>query len=76
KSNPVLYEKLKDRITLESITFRFMQIHLYELLYSNVDSQMMIKTFKEDCIALGITHYKEGIGYPDQGALDSYLNSL
>ena len=76
KSNPVLYEKLKDRITLESITFRFMQIHLYELLYSNVDSQMMIKTFKEDCIALGITHYREGIGYTDQGAIDSYLNSL
>lgn len=76
KSDPVLYEKLKDRINLESLTFRYMQIHLYKLLYSDVDSQMMIKTFKEDCNALGITHYKEGIGYEDGGKIEGYLNSI
>lgn len=76
KSDPILYEKLRDRINLESISFRYMQIHLYKLLYSDTDSQMMIKTFKEDCIALGMKQYKEGIGYLDGGAIDSYLEAL
>ena len=76
KNDPNLYETLRDRINLESITFRYMQIHLYKLLYSDADSQMMIKTFKEDCAALGLTQYKEGIGYTDGGAMDSYLGTL
>ena len=76
KSDPVLYEQLKDRITLESLTFRYMQIHLYKLLYSDADSAMMVKTFIADCNALGITHYKEGIGYADGGSIGSYLDSL
>ena len=76
KTDPILYEKLRDRITLESITFRYMQIKLYKLLYSDVDSQEMIKSFKTDCIALGITQYREGIGYVDGGAIASYLASL
>lgn len=75
-TDPVLYEKLKDRITLESISFRYMQIRLYKLLYSESDSQMMIKTFKADCNALGLTQYKEGIGYPDQGAISAFLEAL
>ena len=74
--DPILYEKLRDRITLESITFRYMQLHLYKLLYSETDSQMMIKTLKEDCINLGITHYREGIGYPDRGLIEGYLDTL
>ena len=76
QTDPALYEKLRDRITLESITFRYMQIHLYKLLYSDVDSQRMVKTFKEDCIALGLTQYREGIGYPDAGAIGGYLQNL
>ncbi len=76
KTDPILYEKLRDRITLESITFRYMQIKLYKLLYSDVDSQEMIKSFKTDCIALGITQYREGIGYVDGGTIASYLASL
>lgn len=75
-SDPVLYEKLRDRITLESISFRYMQIYLYELLYSSADRQEMIKSFKDDCMALGITQYKEGIGYADGGSLESYLEKL
>ena len=76
KTDPNLYEKLRDRITLESITFRYMQIHLYGLLYSDVDSQEMVKTFKEDCLNLGITQYKEGIGFDDGGKISGYLDSL
>ena len=76
KTDPILYEKLRDRITLESITFRYMQIKLYKLLYSDVDSQEMIKSFKTDCIALGITQYREGIGYVDGGTIAAYLASL
>ena len=76
KTDPILYEKLRDRITLESITFRYMQIKLYKLLYSDVDSQEMIKSFKIDCIALGITQYREGIGYVDGGTIAAYLASL
>ena len=76
KTDPVLYETLRDRINLESITFRYMQIKLYELLYSEADSQMMVKTFKEDCIALGITQYREGIGYADGGSMEGLLGAL
>ena len=76
KTDPILYEKLRDRITLESISFRYMQIHLYGLLYSEADSTMMVKTFKEDCNALGITQFREGIGYADGGSLAAYLDSL
>ena len=76
KSDPVLYEKLYDRINLESITFRFMQLHLYKLLYSDSDSQNMVKTFKEDCVALGLRQYREGIGFVDGGAIDSFLATL
>ncbi len=76
QTDPALYEKLRDRINLESITFRYMQIQLYKLLYSENDSQMMIKTFKEDCLALGITQYKEGIGYVDGGKISGYLDAL
>lgn len=76
KSDPVLYEKLYDRINLESITFRYMQLHLYKLLYSDNDSQNMIKTFKEDCVALGLRQYREGIGFVDGGAIDSFLATL
>ena len=75
-SDPMLYEKLRDRIMQESITFRFMQLHLYQLLYSAKDSQEMVRSFKEDCISLGITKYREGIGYEDAGALESYLAKL
>ena len=76
KSDPVLYDKLRDRIMMESITFRFMQLHLYQLLYSAKDSQEMMRSFKEDCISLGITKYREGIGYEDEGALESYLAKI
>ena len=53
-----------------------MQIHLYKLLYSDVDSQNMVKSFKEDCIALGLTQYREGIGYADGGSIESFLATL
>ena len=75
-TDPILYETLKDRITLESLTFRYMQLHLYKLLYSETDAQRMIKSFKDDCYALGVTQYKEGIGYADGGAISSYLEKL
>ena len=75
-TDPVLYEKLRDRIALESISFRYLQLHLYKLLYSPKDSDAMVKSFKEDCVRLGMTQYKEGIGYPDGGALAAYLETL
>ena len=75
-SDPVLYEKLRDRITLESITFRYMQIQLYKLQYAGNDRETMVESFKADCVRLGIRQYREGIGYDDQGALDSYLAKL
>ena len=51
-------------------------IHLYKLLYSAKDGQEMVKSFKEDCVLLGTTKYREGIGYEDMGNLDSYLAKL
>ena len=58
-TEPALYQTLKDRITLESITFRFMQIEMYGPFYQEADFLVMKSSFKEDCTRLGITHYKE-----------------
>ncbi len=76
QDDPALYEKLHDRINLESLSFRYMQIKLYKLLYSDVDSQRMIDTFKQDCISLGVRNYKEGIGYEDQGTIGGCFGTL
>ena len=74
-SNPALYETLKDRITLESLTFRFMQIEIYGLLYASQLTQLK-NSFINDCTELGIRQYKEGIGFADGGAISSYLSTL
>jgi len=60
-SNPSLYDTLKDRITLESLTFRYMQLELYDVFYSENDVQRMKQSLKDDCTSLGVRQYSEQV---------------
>lgn len=66
KTNPSLYETLKQRITLESITFRFMQLEMYSVNYYESEVKEMTESLKFDCIALGVRQYNE------QSSLEGY----
>ena len=58
-TDPALYEELKDRINLESLSFRFIQMELYSVYYSENDVNKMRESFKQDCRDLGVRSYKE-----------------
>ena len=58
-SNPSLYQTLKDRITLESLAFRFMQNEMYLVYYSPSKQEEMKESFKSDCLRLGVRCYSE-----------------
>lgn len=60
-SNPSLYRTLADRINLESITFRFMQIEMYSVFYSENEVARMQQSLKEDCFNLGVRSYSEQV---------------
>ena len=48
-SDPGLYKLLKDRITLESISPRYMIIELYSVYYSAEEYQEMLQSLKSRC---------------------------
>ena len=58
-SDPVMYEKLYDRITLESLAYRYMLISLYSSNYLDSELDAMKTSFRSDCGMLGMTNYKE-----------------
>lgn len=58
-TDPSMYQTLKDRINLESISFRFMQLEMYSVFYSRTESEKMKESFKQDCYNLGIRAYRE-----------------
>jgi hypothetical protein len=60
-SNPSMYETLTQRIKLESLTFRFMQLELYDVYYSEMQVEEMKESFKRDCIELGVRQYAESV---------------
>jgi len=59
-SNSALYQKLYNRINLESISIRYLIIKLYGIYYSDSELLAMKKQFKFDCGYLGVTKWKEG----------------
>ncbi len=68
-SNPSLHDTLEKRIKLESITFRFMQLKLYSVYYSENEVARMEESLKTDCSELGVRSYSE------QVTLDEYWGS-
>lgn len=60
-SNPSMHETLTQRIKLESLTFRFMQLELYDVYYSEAQVEEMRESFKNDCIELGVRQYAESV---------------
>lgn len=57
--DPITYQKLYDRITKESITYRYMLILMHSSYYSYDTLVEMKTTFKNDCLRLGIDQYME-----------------
>jgi len=58
-SDGVLYEKIKDRITLESISYRYMRLELYVTLYTDGELAKERLAFKNDCIKVRVSLEKE-----------------
>ena len=67
-SNPSMYETLRQRIKLESLSFRFIQLELYSVYYSELEVEEMKESFKRDCVELSVRQYAELI------PLGEYLN--
>lgn len=59
ESDPILYRQLHDRITLESISIRFLIIEFYSMFYSASDYQTMVMSLKYDTQRLGVVNYNE-----------------
>jgi hypothetical protein len=59
-SDPALYSKLYDRICIETLVYRLMDIRLYATAYSDDEMYRLKYSFKEDCMRIGISHYNEG----------------
>ena len=59
KADPSLYKLLKDRITLESISPRYMMIELYNVFFSAEENQEMLNSLKADALMLGIAQHNE-----------------
>ncbi len=55
-----LYTKICDRICLESIFIRYLQLSIYSGYYSSDELYEMRKTFKTDAIRLGVSNLTEG----------------
>ena len=58
-TNLSLYNTLSDRITLESISFRYIQYELYGTYYSESETNQMRESLNKDCKRLGISHIAE-----------------
>lgn len=59
KSEPGLYKLLKDRITLESLSPRYMLIELYSVYYSAEEYRDMLDSLKADVNMLGVAQFNE-----------------
>ena len=56
------YKKLYDRITLESLSVRYLIIELYGgMVYTTVELANEKQSFKNDCTELDITGWKEHV---------------
>ena len=59
--DPVTYERLYERILLESISYRYIDYQLYKSYYSNDQRELMWKKFQDDVTRLGISMLAETV---------------
>lgn len=67
-TDPILYRQLSDRITLESISVRYLLVELYEIYYSETEYILMVEQLKLDATKLGVVLFNEF------NTVDSYFN--
>lgn len=61
ESNPERYKQLYERITLETIQYRYIMISLYGTNYTDAELLNMKYAFKKDAGLLGLVVYREGV---------------
>ena len=61
----VLYDKLYERINLESISIRYMLLTMYSYNYTDSQYNEMATSFRQDCINLNITNWSERVSIKD-----------
>ena len=64
-TNISLYNTIYDRICLESIAYRKMQIDLYSHMYTDAQITEMKKSFKDDCVRMGVSKSRENADISD-----------
>ena len=64
-TNISLYNTIYDRICLESIAYRKMQIDLYSHMYTDAQITEMKKSFKDDCVRIGVSKSRENADISD-----------
>ena len=58
-TNPILYEKIYNRILLESIAYRYIDYDLYNSYYSKSERERMWNQFRVDVYKVGVSHLRE-----------------
>ena len=58
-TNPKLYQELYDRICVETLVYRKMNIELYKTMYSDSELITLKKAFKEDALRMGVANWRE-----------------
>ena len=61
EANPERFKQLYERITLETIQYRYLLISLYSTHYTDAELLDMKYTFKKDAERLGLRYYVENI---------------
>ena len=61
-NDPTLYQELYDRISLEEVSYRYVEIHLYPDKYEYNTLRQMKQDLITECKRLGITKFKEFTG--------------
>lgn len=59
ESEPFLYQKLYNRILLESISYRYIDYKNFKHYYSSEEAEKMWEEFKSDTRKLGVSYYRE-----------------
>lgn len=62
ETDPELYETLHDRINLESISYRYLEIYIFPQYYSLETHNNMKKLFMDDCHKLNVNLASEAVG--------------
>ena len=65
KTDPATYEKLRSRITLEGIAYRYLRMSIHSAKFTETGYDEEFEAFKNDCTALKINNYFEGAPISD-----------